>query len=198
MTGEAVYGPLVGRTLEVAPLRQTTVGQILDEDPDALLAVSDHERTEEREERMSLDGLLARVGRSLSNMFKETVAEEDGRRPTMDLGLGIWSGEVARYYPYDVVMQSGKAVFDTFEGQRILVYLDPAAYALASVRVEAQAFEWDEDVLRLSDGSYIERGVLRDAEGQRIPPERPLQVFTRWYGFSLTFPQTSIYGEDGG
>ena len=23
---------------------------------------------------------------------------------------------------------------------------------------------------------------------------RPLQIFTRWYGFSLTFPDTEIYG----
>ena len=41
MTGEAVYGPKVGSALEVSYLRQTTVAQILGQDPDALVALSD-------------------------------------------------------------------------------------------------------------------------------------------------------------
>jgi hypothetical protein len=28
-------------------------------------------------------------------MFQETVEEEDDRLPTMDLGMGIWDGELA-------------------------------------------------------------------------------------------------------
>jgi hypothetical protein len=49
-------------------------------------------------------------------------------------------------------------------------------------------------VLRFSDGTYIEGGVFHDASGERAQIERPLQIFTRWYGFSLTFPQTEIFG----
>jgi hypothetical protein len=195
MTGEAVYGPLVGRALEIANLRQTTAGQILAEDPDALIAVSDHERVEARDERVSLSGLLSRVGRGLSAMFSETVAEEDVRRPTMDLGLGVWSGDAAVYYPYDLVVDADRAVMDIFEGERILVYLDPAAYALAAIRLDAESVQWEGDVLRISNGSYIEDGVLRTASGESVRPDRPLQVFTRWYGFSLTFPDTEIYGD---
>ena len=69
------------------------------------------------------------------------------------------------------------------------------AYALAGYYIEAESFEWDGKVLRLSDGSYLEGGVMHDASGERMSAGRPLQVFTRWYGFSLTFPDTEIYGE---
>ena len=41
MTGEAVYGPLVGSALEVSNLMQTTVEQVLGRDSEALVALSD-------------------------------------------------------------------------------------------------------------------------------------------------------------
>ncbi|NIP36796.1 MAG: hypothetical protein GWN18_17660, partial [Thermoplasmata archaeon] len=81
-------------------------------------------------------------------------------------------------------------MLDTFEGRTVLIYLDPTAYALSAYYVDADSFEWDDKILRLSDGSYIEGGVLYDASGERAEENRPLQVFTRWYGFSLTFPET--------
>jgi len=191
MTGEAVYGPLVGTSLEVANLRQTTVAQVLGASPDAMVALSD--RTMGEDEDLQTQGLLARVGSRLNAMFSATVKEEDTRRPTMDLGMGIWQGDVARYYPYDHVLQAGKAVIDTFEGRRVLVYLDPAAYALSALYVEGDTPQWDGDVLRLSDGTYVEGGVVYGASGSKTTVNRPLQVFTRWYGFSLTFPDTEIF-----
>jgi hypothetical protein len=193
MTGDAVYGPLVGTKLDVSNLRQTTVAQALGEDPDVLVAIS--ERSTERAEAMTLQGLLSRVGGRLSRMFRSTVDEEDDRLPTMDLGMGVWEGAHARYYPYDRVLAGGRAVLDSFEGRTLLVYLDPAAYALSALYVTADGFEWDEKVLRLSDGSYVEGGVYFGADGERAEAVRPLQIFTRWYGFALTFPGTEIYGE---
>jgi hypothetical protein len=73
------------------------------------------------------------------------------------------------------------------------VYLDPTARALAGYFTEAGGFEWDDDVLRLDDGTRIDGGVLLDSDGERVEGRRPLQVFTRWYGFSLTFPGVAIY-----
>ena len=192
MTGEAVYGPNVGSALDVSYLRQTTVAQILGQDPDAYVAISD--QAMRRNESLALDGLLARIGGRLSRMFRATVKEEDDRLPTMDLGMGIWDGEEARYYPYERIVANGNAVLDDFEGRQVVVYLDPSAYALAAGYIETDGISWEEDVLRFSDGSYIEGGVFHDASGERAQIERPRQVFTRWYGFSLTFPDTDIYG----
>ena len=193
MTGEAVYGPLAGARLEVSNLLQTNVAQILDTRPDARVALSDRILWED--ERLGLGGLVSSMRGKLSRMFSNTVEEEDGRRPTMDLGMGLWEGETSRYYPYETIVEADNAVLDTFAGRRVLVYLDPAAYALSAYYVDADGFDWDGSTLRLTDGSYIEGGVMHGPDGDRAEGGRPLQVFTRWYGFSLTFPGTEIYGE---
>ena len=48
--------------------------------------------------------------------------------------------------------------------------------------------------LTVGEALVLESGVLRDASGDRLEIERPLQLFSRWYGFALTFPGTAIYG----
>lgn len=78
------------------------------------------------------------------------------------------------------------------------VYLDLSAYALAAAYVDADGITWEEKVLRFSDGSYIEGGVFHDPSGERAQIEPPHQVFTRWYGFALTFPETEIWGDGSG
>lgn len=194
MTGEAVYGPHVGRTLRVdAGLVQTTVEQVLRTSPDALVTLSD--RAIRTDDQMKAQGLIAGMLGRLNSMFESTVEEHDRRRDQMDLGLGLWSDDLARYYPLGTVRSSGRFVIDRFGEGNVVVLIDPASFVLTAFRTDASGGEWDGDVLRLSDGSFIEDGVLRDRAGDAISGGRPLQVFTRWYGFSLTFPETEVYGE---
>ena len=193
MTGEAVYGPMVGSALEVSNLMQTTVAQVLGQDSEALVAISD--RALRTNEQMATGSLLSRMRAGLSRMFSSTVDEEDDRRPTMDLGMGIWDGDEARYYPYDLITTNGNAVLDELAGRQLVVCLDPSAYALAAAYVDTDGITWEEKVLRFSDGSYIEGGIFHDPSGERAQIERPHQVFTRWYGFALTFPETEIWGD---
>ncbi len=196
MTGRAVYGPLVGETLAVSSsLVQTTVEQALQSDPDALITISDQAiRSDENMKVRGARGLIAGMRGRLNRMFQSTVDREDTRRPTMDLGLGLWTDGEARYYPLDVVRDEGRALIDTFASHRVLIYLDPKSFVLSAIRAPGDDPEWDGDILRLSDGSYIRDGILHEASGARAEAVRPLQVFTRWYGFSLTFPSTEIYG----
>ncbi len=193
LTGEAVYGPRVGTVLEIANLLHSRADQVLENDPDALIALSD--RAMRTDEDMEPRSLLARVGGRLSRMFRSTVDEEDARLPTMDIGLGIWDGEEARYYSYERVVADGRAVLETFQGQRTLVFLDPSSYVLSSFLVDAESLRWDDDVLRLSNDQYVEGSILYDPDGTRAEAARPLQIFTRWYGFALTFPDAEIYGD---
>lgn len=193
MTGRAVYGPLVGETLAIeAGLVHTTVAQVLRNSPDAMIALSD--QAIRSDDQMKVSGLLTGIARRLGRMFQSTVKEEDDRRPTMDLGIGIWTETEARYYPLDVVRAEGRMIVDTFDGESVVVLIDPENFVLAAFRTEARSGAWDDKVLRLSDGTYVDGGVLRDASGDVVAGSRPLQVFTRWYGFSLTFPHTEIYG----
>ena len=194
LTGEAVYGPQVGTVLEIANLLHSRADQVLANDPGALIALSD--RAMRTDEDMEPRSLLARMGGRLSRMFRTTVKEEDDRLPTMDIGLGIWDGEEARYYSYERVVAEDEAVLDTFQGQRLLVFLDPSSYVLSSFLVDAESLRWDDDVLRLSNDQYVEGSILYDPDGTRAEAARPLQIFTRWYGFALTFPEAEIYGEE--
>ncbi len=199
MTGEALYGPLAGKRLELYNVLHSTVRQVLAQDPAALVAISEHPRVALQQgprQRVSwLSRLMRRGERGLSGQFLGTIREEDDRRPTMELGIGIWNGSTARYYPMPAVEEQGRVILDTFEGRSVLVYYDPTAYALISHYTTADRVWWEDDVLRLSTGERIENGLLFNEDGDQIEAESPLQVFTRWYGFSLTFPATEIYGE---
>ena len=92
LTGEAVYGPGVGTTLEIANLLHSRVDLTLENHPDALIALSDRGiRTDEDMQPLSL---LARVRGGLNRMFNSTIKEEG-------LGLRPWtlawdSGSVKR------------------------------------------------------------------------------------------------------
>jgi hypothetical protein len=77
----------------------------------------------------------------------------------------------------------------------VLVYLDPVTSTPAALFVSATQARMDGEVVRLDDGSTVRDGVVYDRGGQRVSPDRPLQIFTRWYGFALTFPGTSIFEE---
>lgn len=194
MTGEAVYGPNVGTSLPVDPLVMTTAGRALETHPDALVTLSD--RTLSQDDDLKVDGLLAGIRGRLNQFFQATVEEEDDRRPTMDLGLGLWADQEARYYPMDRIRAEDRAVVDDFGGRSVLVFIDPSTFVPSAFFVDGRDPKWDGDVLRLSDGSYVEDGILYDSDGSRAAEARPLQVFTRWYGFSLTFPETDIWGEN--
>ena len=196
MTGEAVHGPLLGQQLDLENVLHTTVEQVLAEDPEALVAWSEHpqalRRSGDGDGGGTLARLLARIP-GVPDMFPPTMGEEDDRRERMEMGIGIWNDEGARYYPMPTVEAMDNALFDDFGGERVLVYYDPTAHALTAERTDAESVSWDGDILRLSNGDRIEEGVLFGGDGERKERNRPLQVFTRWYGFSLTFPETEIF-----
>jgi hypothetical protein len=193
LTGDAVYGPDVGKTLEISNLLHSRVDQVLANYPEALITLSDQAIRTDRD--MEPRSLLARVRGGLSRMFSSTVEKEDDRLGTMDIGLGLWRGGEGRYYAYDQIAEEGRAILDTFQGQQTLVFLDPETFVLSAFNVDTESLRWDESVLRLSNGQYIERSILYDADATRAEAARPLQIFTRWYGFALTFPDAEIYGE---
>ena len=198
LTGEAVYGPLAGKILPTEVVLHTTVEQALATDPDALVAISNHPRARAQSEAgrsTGLSGLLDRI-RGVPAMFPATLGTEDDRRPRMDIGIGIWDTERrARYYSMSTVDEAGGAVLDTLAGRTVVVYFDPSAHSLQALYADAGGVRWEGDVLFFDSGARIENGVLQAEEGTPLEMDRPLQVFTRWYGFSLTFPDTEVYEE---
>ena len=186
ITGDAVYGPLMGERLPIYNLLHTSVEALLASDPDAWVAISDRpiRRRPTFRDRVPF----------LRQGFRETIVEEDTRRPTMEIGLGVWAESGARFYPLETVQASNGALIDDFDGKRLLVYVEPGFGVLAAYFVESSAVDVDGSEIRLAGGVTVRDGVLTNQEGEPIDGARPMQMFTRWYGFALTFPETDIFG----
>jgi hypothetical protein len=99
----------------------------------------------------------------LPPFFRKTMGSVDKRLPEMTSGLGIITDNIQRFYPVDVIKQAGGSVQDEIDGQIVKVYIDT-----------------DDQVPHVE---YLDKSK----DGQ------PMQMFTRWYGFSLTYPNCDIY-----
>ncbi len=213
ITGEAIYGPLVGRTLgPVSNLLQMNVKQALDIDPAIQVAISDRAYFVGGRQLGTAGGLGANggagrggapgprpapgnVNAQLMPMFVETLGKEDTRRPRMDMGLGIWTGTKRRYYPLERIRERGQAFIDQLDGRKILVFIDPETNTPSALFVDTKTAKLQGNEVRLDNGAVIRSGVFFDRKGKRQVTDRPQQIFTRWYGFALTFPGSEVFGQ---
>ena len=164
ITGEAVQGPLVGRSLgPMTNLLHMTVSQALKMDAGMQVAISSHPYTAASRQRARVDNPDA----AMADRFAATLVREDPRRPRMEIGLGVWIGNTARYYPMSRIRERREPFIDRLGGRSMLIYIDAESNTPAAVFVNAR--------------------------GERLD-ERPTQMFTRWYGFAVTFPATEIFG----
>jgi hypothetical protein len=205
VTGEAMYGPLVGRTLkQVSNLLQMNVKQALTVDPNMQIAISDREYFAGGTHFGSAPGFGGGRGAErwapsnpnaqLGPQFIQTLGREDTRRPRMDIGLGVWTGSTRRYYPMELLRQRGGAFIDQIDGRSVLIYIEPETSVPAAMFLRAKTATMNGQDVRLDNGSIVRMGVLLNRNGKRQSAERPQQIFTRWYGFSLTFPGCEIAG----
>jgi Protein of unknown function (DUF3179) len=204
VTGEAMYGPLVGRTLKQSSnLLQMNVRQALAVDPNMPIAISDREYFVGGQRFGTAPGFLGGRGAErwapgnpnaqIVPSFVPTLGREDARRPRMDIGLGVWTGSTRRYYPMELLRQFGPFI-DQVDGRSLLVYIEPETATPAAMFVRSKAATMDGRDVRLDNGNIVRMGVLLDRQGKRQSAERPQQLFTRWYGFSLTFPGCEVAG----
>jgi len=213
VTGDAEYGPLVGRTLGPPGNQlQMNVKQALEQDPKTEIAISDRVYFAGGKQFGAAGGGPGRGGGGgqgranqgrdgpnpdavMADRFRGTLGKEDQRRPRMELGLGVWTATTHRYYPVARIREQGAAVLDRLDGRPVLIYIDPESNTPAALFVKsASAKMQDKDVL-LDHGSAVRSGVLLDRRGKRVGMERPQQIFTRWYGFALTFPGGEVFGQ---
>lgn len=195
ISGEAMFGPHVGRTLgPVGNLLQMTVEEVLEFDPSAQVAISDrpYTRSGGRSGTPGQGNLGADA--ELMPMFIETLGEEDPRRPRMDMGLGIWTATTRRYYPMEEIREQG-AIIDTLDGRDVLVYIESRSATPTAIFIDAESATVEDNEILLDSGAVVRSGVLLDAAGNRLDAERPQQIFTRWYGYSLTFPGAEVFGQ---
>ena len=193
ISGEALYGPHVGMTLgPVGNLLQMNVQEALASDPTMEVAISD--RPYSGRSSVPGQGTLS-ADSQLIEMFVETLGEEDTRRPRMDMGLGIWTAESRRYYPMEEIRARDGAFIDQVDGQDILIFIEARSATPTAIFVDAQSASVEGNEIHLDSGMVVRSGVLFDAEGNRQEGGQPQQIFTRWYGYVLTFPGAEVFGQ---
>ena len=179
--------PLAGTKLPLCTLLHSTVEQSLAADPDIRVAISEREIRDEWSPRTQPTSRLSRF-------FQKTMGREDDRVDRMDIGIGIWTDPTHRYYSMVDIDANDKVIIDEMDGRRVLIYVTPMSNAPVAVFTDATSFSWEGDEIHLDTGEVVRQGTVYDANGERVAVERPLQTFTRWYGFSLTFPRAEVYG----
>ena len=198
ITGEALYGPHVGRSLgPLGNMLQLSVEGALSMDRFTQVAISGRQYSVAGQSfgaagtgpagpdmvaRYAPDNPDAR----LLSAFTETLGAEDTRLERMTMGLGVVTADTSRFYPMASIEEEG-ALVDEIDGRQILVFVDPTTFTPAALYVDATGATLEERHIRLDTGEVVRGGVLVDAD-------RPQQLFSRWYGFALTFPGLEIYG----
>lgn len=208
ITGEAEYGPLVGRTLGPPGNElQTNVSRALAMDSKMEIAISDRAYFVGGKQFGSAGGPGRGQGAGsqgpvgpnpnsvMSGRFVGTLGKEDQRRPRMELGLGVWTNTTRRYYPISSIREHGGALLDRLDGRQVLIFIDSESNTPAALFVNAKSVRMQGEDAVLDNGSVVRKGVLVDRRGKRLAMEHPQQIFTRWYGFALTFPGGEVFGQ---
>ena len=211
VTGEAEYGPLVGRTLGPPGNElQMNAKQALDLDPKTEIAISDRVYFAGGKQFGTAGGLgpgrggggggaQGRGGPNpdtvMSDRFRGTLGTEDQRRPRMELGLGVWTDSTRRYYPVTRIRDHSGAFLDRLDGRAVLIYIDPESNTPAALFVKAAGAKLEDKDVVFDNGARVRSGVLFDRGGKRLAMDRPQQIFTRWYGFALTFPGSEVFDQ---
>lgn len=187
ITGEAMNGPLLGRKLPVSNLLQMNVKQALILDPNVAVAISSRP--------FSGGGSRLGTNETLNSKFTGTLGTEDTRRPRMDMGLGVWTDTTRRYYPMERIRERGEAFIDEIAGRKVLIYIDPESATPAALFVNSNTAKLQGNEVLLNSGAVVRAGILLGRNGKSQSVERPQQIFTRWYGFALTFPGCEVFGQ---
>lgn len=188
VTGEGMHGEHASTRMPVRNLLQMNADQAVELDNDIRVAISGRP--------YSVEGRRSRYinpDAKLMPMFVQTLGVDDGRRPRMDMGLGVWSESTHRYYPIETLRSRGNYALDEFDGHKTLIYLDPLTSTPRAIFVAADEVNFQDDTIILDGGRKIVSGRLYGAHGEETQANEPLQMFTRWYGFSLTFPDPEVF-----
>jgi hypothetical protein len=200
ITGECLYGDSTGRTLPSLNLLHSTVKAALLKSDDVDLAVSDmaaystnpfYQLTLKTLPTYSPDPNNQDQA-DLGKQFKKTIGKQDTRLHTMTLGLGVWSGDRYRFYPSKAI-DSANVILEDFGNKRVVVLNNDVSGIPFAFFTDAYGFTTKGNRTYLDNGLIITEKGIQNKHGMRFNPEMPMQMFTRWYGFALTFPATTIY-----
>jgi len=192
-TGECIEGPLQGVHLESRSAQYMKVGQVLKMDPTALVATRKFSLVDRFSDATGNQRMLGPDG-FIPPPFRMSMTKADERLPELDLGLGVWIGNQACYYPMTIIRENNNVIADTLSQEQLIVYIDPISNTPAAHLSGVKVKGWEDDALVLESGERIANGHILDARAEKRPITRPSQQFARWYSFSYLHPGCDIYG----
>lgn len=192
VTGECVKGRLQGTQLTTRSAHYLTVAQTLEYAANAQIALSRPSWLSGLLDAVLLKRMATHKG-YMPRVFRLSMARVDARLPELELGLGVWMGNAARFYPFKAIKTQGNALNDTLHMQPLVVYIDPVSGVPAAHRSASPIREWDGDALVLESGERIRSGYVINEGSQKRAIDTPNQQLTRWYGFSFMFPSCEIF-----
>lgn len=197
ITGECLHGKLKGYQLDFSDydLLYTTVEAALQQQTNVQLAIPTERSLKSRFTSIMTPLFNRFSGNWLPSRFIKTMGEEDTRRERRDLGLGLWTDTVYRYYPLEHIQAAEAGILDAVDDKSVFIYYSDIAKAPDAIFVEANSVRKQDDVYIFDTGKSLQNGKLCSENDEELPVKRPQQMFTRWYGFAYTFPNCEIYGE---
>ncbi len=125
--------------------------------------------------------------------FRDSMLPIDNRLPEMEMGLGMYDGKSAKFYPLKTLKASGNYLVDEYNDRPILIYVSPATKIPDAIYQSGIAdVTLTETTVNFPDGRYLKSGNLYSAEGDQLVVNKPNQLFSRWYGFVSTFPNCEV------
>jgi len=125
-TGECIEGSLQGTHLESRPAQYMKVSQVLEMDPEALVATRKFSLADRFSDATGNQRMLGPVG-FIPPPFRMSMTKADERLPELDLGLGVWIGKLARYYSMKTIKANNNVIVDTIGQDQLIVYIDPVS-----------------------------------------------------------------------
>lgn len=200
ITGECLDGPLAGEALgDDYPLQYLTVAETVKRYPRAIFPV---ENTLNWWQHLLVDICRytlwadSNATAMVAPFLRPFMKQPDGRLPLLEVGLGVSHKDKARFYSLNTLKEAGHAVIDTLDGERMILFIDPYSSSPFAVCTPAKTFKWENNTIVLDNGTKIEHGSLKSIDGSVTKLSYPRQVFTRWYGFSHTYPDCDVFTLD--
>jgi hypothetical protein len=161
ITGECMYGVLCGHQLKrLSSLQQTTLKQAAAAFPDGRFVLATLS-TEQQADATEWEKFRISDTPSFSERLVKTMDKEDTRLPRLEAGLGVWSENGARFYPYTSINALNNFILDTFDGRTLLVFIDPESSHPNALYVNAAQAWLNDDELRSSNGGTVSRLSFR-------------------------------------
>ena len=198
ITGDCVDGELEGAQLKGPQhLHYLTAAEALKRFPQAQFPLGDSIAWWQR----LIANIMRRTmwtnsGGMIPPFFRPSMEKRDERLPELEVGIGVWQDDKARFYRLKTLTENGGAVIDTPGTDRLVIFVDPYSNAPIAICTDAETCEWEGNTLILDNGTKIEHGSLKSSDGTESKLSYPRQVFTRWYGFSYTYPDCDIFTLD--